>query len=276
MSEGTQTSRLPVTEAMELAAFRDVFHAAPPELAARHGIEIRELDGVTLTAVREHPSSSMLERAVGVGIETPADEETLEAICEWFDERGTDLFVPLAPGARPDELADWLARRGFEPAWAWMKFLRGVDPLPEESERVRVEPAGPEQADEFGRIVATVFAMPEFTAGWLAALVGRPGWTIHLAWDGRTAAGAAALYVEDRAGYLGFGAVLPEHRGKGAQRALLAARIRAAAKLGCGLLVTETGARVPGKPDFSYRNILRAGFEEQYERPNYVRRAASA
>jgi hypothetical protein len=40
------------------------------------------------------------------------------------------------------------------------------------------------------------------------------------------------------------------------------------------MLVTETGVREPGKAAFSYANILQAGFEEQYVRPNYVRRAA--
>ena len=84
----------------------------------------------------------------------------------------------------------------------------------------------------------------------------------HLAWDGATPVGAAGIYVEGRAGYLTFGSVLPEHRGKGAQRALFAARIREAATLGCELLVTETGAREPGKAAFLYVNILRAGFEE--------------
>jgi GNAT superfamily N-acetyltransferase len=124
--------------------------------------------------------------------------------------------------------------------------------------------------------VAAAFAMPPWAGQWLAALYGRRGWTLQLAWDGDTPVGASGLYVEGGAGYLLLGSVLPEHRGKGAQGALLAARIDAAAELGCEVLVTETGAREPGKPDFSYANILRAGFEEQYVRPNYVRRAARA
>ena len=36
-------------------------------------------------------------------------------------------------------------------------------------------------------------------------------------------------------------------------------------------MVTETGALVEGKPSNSYRNILRAGFELDYERANYLR-----
>ena len=35
-------------------------------------------------------------------------------------------------------------------------------------------------------------------------------------------------------------------------------------------MTTETGEHVEGKPDQSYRNILRAGFREAYLRPNWL------
>ena len=69
--------------------------------------------------------------------------------------------------------------------------------------------------------------------------------------------------------WLGIAATVPGFRRRGAQTALLAARIRRASELGCTLLVTETGEAVDGRPAGSYRNILRAGFEPRYLRPNY-------
>jgi hypothetical protein len=48
-------------------------------------------------------------------------------------------------------------------------------------------------------------------------------------------------------------------------------RIDAAAARGARLAVTETGERVPDKPSGSYRNILRAGFEEVYLRRHWLR-----
>jgi hypothetical protein len=71
-------------------------------------------------------------------------------------------------------------------------------------------------------------------------------------------------------GWLGIAATVPEHRRKGAQGAILAARIEAAAAAGCEVVVTETGEPVDGQPGASYRNIARAGFEAQYVRPNYL------
>jgi GNAT superfamily N-acetyltransferase len=78
------------------------------------------------------------------------------------------------------------------------------------------------------------------------------------------------LFVHGDTAWLGLGATLPEARGRGSQSALLARRIALAGELGCSLCVTETGESVVGRPSTSHRNILRAGFREQYLRPNYA------
>jgi len=112
--------------------------------------------------------------------------------------------------------------------------------------------------------------MPPNFAPWLAQLPGRQGWYCFVAYDGAEPAATGALYVHEDIGWFGIGATLPEHRRRGAQTAILAARIRRAAEVGCTLAVTETGELVEDRPANSYRNILRAGFEPQYLRANYV------
>ena len=104
----------------------------------------------------------------------------------------------------------------------------------------------------------------------LARLARRNGWQCFVAFDGDSPAGAGALFVCGRVGWSGIGATLPEHRGKGGQSALLAARINAAAEAGCEIVVTETGEPVDDMPNGSYRNIVRAGFEPVYVRRNYL------
>ena len=100
------------------------------------------------------------------------------------------------------------------------------------------------------------------------AVVDRPGWTWLVAWSGDDAAGVDALFAHGEVGWLGFGATRPEHRGRGAQGAILAGRIERARELGLLRLVTETGAPREDGPGPSYRNILRAGFREIEVRPN--------
>ena len=59
------------------------------------------------------------------------------------------------------------------------------------------------------------------------------------------------------------------YRGRGAQSAILAARIEDARRQGCATVVTETGELEDDRPSSSYRNIVRAGFREAGVRPNY-------
>jgi GNAT superfamily N-acetyltransferase len=81
------------------------------------------------------------------------------------------------------------------------------------------------------------------------------------------------MLVEEGIAEFGIAATLEEARGHGCQTALLHRRICDAAEAGCHTLFVETGERVPGRPSASYRNILRAGFEEAYLRPNWQRSA---
>jgi ribosomal protein S18 acetylase RimI-like enzyme len=255
-------------ERVELAGWAEVWAAAPPELAARHGIEAARIGSALCTAISEQPST-MLNRVVGLGLDEPATDDDLDAIEAFFARHGQEFYVSLNRKARPRDLPDRLEGRGFTTAYAWMKFTRGPEAPPAVDSPLRVEPADAEHGADFGDVVTAGYGLEPFTAAWLAELP-KSNWRCYLAYDGDEPAGAAALYVHDGAGYLGFAATRPEHRRKGAQGALLAKRIRDAVEAGCTTLVTETGERIPMKPSDSYRNILRFGFEEAYLRPNYL------
>ena len=129
-----------------------------------------------------------------------------------------------------------------------------------------------DDADEWAAVVTAGYGLPEESATRLAAAPGSGGWTAFLARDGDEPAAAAAVWVDPPAAYFGFAATLPEHRGKGAQGALFAARIERALALGCTTLVTETGELRDGSPSSSYRNILRLGFEPRHVVANRLHR----
>lgn len=231
-------------------------------LAAYRGIsDTTEVAGAVVLCVPEAPGSPMLNRVVGLGVDEPATETGLdEAICEFPP--GTTFYVGVAPDAQPPELSDWLDARGLEPGWGWMQFRRGVD-LPSVPTSgvsvVDVETAA--QRAAFARIVRVGYGLPAAVEPRIARAP-EAGWECLLAVDGDEPAGAAGIYVSEGAGYLGFAATLPEHRGKGAQTALLIERIGRADAAGCDVVLTETGERRDDLPSSSYRNILRAGFEE--------------
>ncbi len=230
-----------------------------------------ELDGVTVLRADAAPGSAMLNRIVGLGVETPATEEALDAALAAMGD-DVDCYVVVTPEARPGEFPDWLRDRHLEPGWGWMSFRRGPEDSPERPTSLTLQRVGVDEAEAFGRIVATGYGLPEPAIGW-AARAHTLGWDCWLALDGEVPVAAAGLFVSEGVGYLGFAATLPEHRRTGGQGALLGERIRHARTRGCDVLVTETGERRDGLPSNSYRNILRAGFTEVAVRANWLRPA---
>jgi GNAT superfamily N-acetyltransferase len=248
------------TEAAEIEALRSMFAAVPADVASELGAS--SLDLAEAIAVQVRFLSGLTEANHALGISTA---EQLDRLPGFYGE--TAYAVSPAPSA---DLDIELRRRRYEPGYAWMKFARGTGSPPRVETELHVVEAGPAAASDFGRTVVEGSRLPPRFAGWLAKLPGRDGWQCFVAYDGDEPAGAGALFVCGSACWAGFAATRPEFRRRGAQGAILAARIRRAAELGCTLVVTETGELVDDRPSESYRNILRAGFEPQYLRANYM------
>jgi GNAT superfamily N-acetyltransferase len=221
----------------------DAFAAAP----ARFGFTAQDVGGATCFRASDIPSRE-LNRVHGT-VAVPA------AVLAHYD-GGAHIVCGESPG---------LVEHGYTPGYAWMKFARPTDPGAAAPTELVVEQVGPQGAMDFARPVRFGFGMPELMEAWLREIPGRPGWSCLVAYDGEHPVGAGALFVDGDHGWCGLGATLPEARGRGAQSAILAARVALAARQGATTVVTETG--VGGGP--SYRNILRAGFTERYERPNF-------
>jgi GNAT superfamily N-acetyltransferase len=250
----------------DLAAYRDLWRAAPADVAGRHGVGLHEVAGAVCLGCASMSGAPILNHVFGVGLRAPAGDAELDEIQRFYDGLGAAYSVAVDPAATG--LAGLLERRGFSESRPWMTFRRrpGGDPA---QEGLRIEEAGASRAEAFGAIVAAAFEMPPDFAGWMAALADRPGWTALLALDGDEPVGAGALFVDGRAAWLGMGATIPEHRGRGAQGALFAERLRRAEELGLDAVLTETGAPVGDEgPGPSYRNMLRFGFAEVALRPN--------
>lgn len=231
-------------------------------LAASRAISTAILTpGAIVLRVPQAPRSPMLNRIVGLGVERPATEADVDEALDAMG-RGVTFYVAVAPSSRPARLTDWLRDRGLAPGWGWMSFGRSTqDPVSVHTTLRIAEVADAHARAAFARVVRVSYDLPEAAEPWLATVPER-GWRCWIALDGDEAVGAAGLFAAEGTAYLGLAGTLPAHRGRGAQNALLAARVRAAAEHGCALVVTETGERHDDRPSGSYRNILRAGFRE--------------
>lgn len=214
------------------------------------------------------PASPMLNRVAGLGLREPATEAALDAIAELM--RGVRHYVAVSPRARPTSLGERLAARGYSPGWGWMQFSRGVDDVPAADTALEIVALPPARSEAFGRVVVSTFGLPATVVDWIADVPAHPEWHGFAALDGGELVATGAVHVAPPFATLSFGATAETHRGRGAQGAILAARIRRARELGCTVVLTETGERLPDRPSQSYRNILRAGFAERYVVANWL------
>lgn len=268
-SSSLSAAEIAQIEMIERDAWLDMFAAPSKEVAAKLGLEHRALDGGALLISRTL-DNLQFNRLASLGVTAPVREETFDAAIAAFGNAGVrNWVVHVAEGAT--SLLELCRRRGLVPhARTWAKFVRGPD-KPEARTSLAIERIGREDAAAFGSVASKAFGMPPLTAEWLASIVGRPRWHCFMACEGGVPIAAGVAFIDGKAAWLGIGGTLASHRGRGAQSALLAARIEAAAREGCTVLTTETGVPHPGEAAPSYGNIQRAGFRLAYARPNFCR-----
>ncbi|HVS25645.1 MAG TPA: GNAT family N-acetyltransferase [Gammaproteobacteria bacterium] len=257
-------------DSIEARAMADMYAAAPSALELR----VETIAGTTLLIAPRIPVS-YFNRAIGLGVFEPATQAALDAIVERFAAAGAaDYWLHLNPVAKPVQLTEWLGARGFAPPprRTWAKFLRGPEPYAARPSSLSVRQASPHDAAAIAQTVCAAFGMPPALAPWFAALVGRPGWRFVVAEAEGKIAATGAAFIDGETAWLGVGATVAEQRNRGAQTALLAARIALAADLGCTVLATETGESIAGEVNPSLNNIRRAGFVQVCSRANYAPR----
>jgi GNAT superfamily N-acetyltransferase len=258
-------------DAVERRFWRDIWESMPADAAAEHGVELRRFGPVQATSAAGVPQARMLNLVLGADQPGVVRDGHLAAAVEWMRSRRVDAYIPVTAGLPEAAGAtDWLAAHGCEEGYGWMKFVRDAHPPRfEASDAVEVVALDGSKQEPFGMIAATGFGLPAWAAGFFAGLPGREGWRCYVARVEGTAQACAAMLVERGVAEFGVAATLEAARGHGCQLALLRRRILDAVDAGCRTLFIETGERIPDRPSISYRNILRAGFEEAYRRPNW-------
>jgi hypothetical protein len=257
-------------EAAERDAFVDLWSVVPPAAREAFGFAARRVgDGVMLQA--PGLQSLMMNRLLGYGLAHPPDAAELDAAIADLTAAGSPWAIQVPPWATALAALAAACRLVPHPR-AWMRFVRGNEPVTSQEGALAVRPVAAGEAEAFGTVFCAAFGLPPALGPWAAALPARPRWRCFLAWDGEVPAGTGALFLGDgEVGWLGMGGVLGPHRGRGGQTALLAARIEAGRAEGCRHFTVETGVALPGEAAPSYRNILAAGFREAWRRENLHR-----
>jgi ribosomal protein S18 acetylase RimI-like enzyme len=178
----------------------------------------------------------------------------------------TARVLPLAGAGT---LQRRLAARGFEADALDPVFVRALDDLPPVPGHVRVAARG--DFDAWCRVASHTGGdgdgRPERIAA-LRAQFADERFQLFLARERGEAVAAGALFVHDGLAVMAYACTLPEQRGRGHQRALIAARLAAAKSAGALLAVSLPEVRGP-----SQSATLGSGFQLAFHRALWVPRA---
>lgn len=260
-------------EAIETEAWTELFTGGEEAIRARAGVGLARIGGLLAASAASYDVLA-LNRVIGRAPDDASaiDPATLDLLLDHYRLLGVRrAFLPWPPPP-PGARAGWeLDRRGIRPYNRWIKLARDAAPAPPVRSELVAEPLGAGDRAAFEEVLAAGFGdWPRPVAALWGALVGRPGWhCFGVRRRGRMVA-VGGLLIRGGAAWFGPAATAPDHRGGGAQKVLLAARIETARAAGCRRLVVETAEPAPDRPVPSFHNVLRMGFEIAYRRENYL------
>jgi hypothetical protein len=202
--------------------------------------------------------------------ERPTDRD-LDAIERFFTSRGSQVFHEVSPHAGVDVFS-MLTRRGYKPIeisnvlYQELQGAQGARGAQGAESALRVRQIEKHEAGVYGGISVRGWSeMPEvipFIHGFaLSSVEVASCFVAEL--DGEPIANAA-MFMHGGVALLAGASTVPEGRRKGAQQALLDARLRAAAARGCDLAMVVTAAG-----SASQRNSERNGFKVAYTRTKW-------
>ena len=204
------------------------------------------------------------------GAEPGLEPAGIAQLVERFHAAGVSrFFVWLSPGPGMDKVRGWLAEAGFAPRMQWTRYptlyRASLEPAAFRT-MLQVREVGPDEVRAARRDLGD-FMWCEFERS-----AGKDGFHHFMAYDGARPVAVGALAVFERMGHLTAAATDERDRQRGAQSALIAARIDKARALGCTVLTVETLTML----EHSMRNLHRAGFHVAYEKEVYEWRGDDA
>ena len=212
-------------------------------------------------------AGSPLTQTFGLGLFARPGPGDLDALERFYRERSAPVFHEVSPLADAVVL-ELLPRRGYSPVELTSVMFRSIargDERPALAAGVEARPIRDGEEALWSEVASGGWRdYPElapFVREAAFVMAARPNGCLFLTEIGGRAVAAGALTLFENVALLAGASTLPEARGRGAQNALLAARLEFAAERRCDLAMM---CALPGSP--SQRNAERHGFRIAYTR----------
>ncbi|HEY2880629.1 hypothetical protein [Nocardioides sp.] len=262
-----------LAERTEAIAMRRIVDDQTPAVRAQLDLSSHDAADGVHTVVVQDPMWGYWNKALGF-CET-LSEATVAEVLERARERGVPALSMLVQArVVPDDWEAVTTRHALTQGTMFVKLFGPAEPRTVDTD-LRISRLDAEHAEEFVRIMAAGFgfdASPDAFAMFDGAQYFDGDWATYGAWDGESLIAVARMMcVPETSSVALFGAAtLPEGRNRGAQGALLDARIREARDRGLRFASAETFAETEEIRNPSLHNMRRAGLTEVHARPSWV------
>ncbi|TPI66167.1 hypothetical protein [Mesorhizobium sp. B2-8-9] len=266
-------------ERAEVAAWLDLYEAAPADLAARQGLTIDKDGDLVWTTCTTIPFIHF-NCVKNIGVDGPATEEQVDTLLAHYRDAGIRRpWFYTNPHTEPSRLRCWLEARGMQQQGGWERIYRDATPLADEPlfpsdplipvDDLVIEEVTPRTASEWASFIDAKYRLP--TSPWLMALVDRKGWHHYMLKRRGAVAAVRSLFISDGAAWSGIDAPVPGIMAPSFDLdAMLGERlVRDGIAAGAKLIVADIEAPRPDRDGPAYRNYDRLGFKLAYLRNHY-------
>ncbi|MCE7985281.1 MAG: hypothetical protein DYG89_29255 [Caldilinea sp. CFX5] len=262
-------------ELCEVNAWRDMYAAMPADFAHQFGLEIRQVQQVTLTRCRQIPFVHF-NCVKNLGMNTPANEALVDELIAIYRAADVQSFTFYhIPHCQPPALREWFEERGFHAQGGWDRIYRNNVDLDQArvqpNEDFVVEKVTKATGAEWAGYIDTIYGLP--TTPWLLALVGRPGWHHYLLRKGAEIVAVRTMYLHtDGMAWLGIDAPVPGLMAPSYELDLQLCRaiVLEGIALGARYFVGDIEAPTPQMDTPAYHNFAALGFQRPYFRSHYT------
>ncbi len=213
--------------------------------------------------------SSPVTQTFGLGMFGPVTARDLDRIEAFFKQKQAPVFHEVSPHAGVEFFAT-LVERGYRPVELTSVMYRSLDAFSDDAfsatqQRIPVRVIREDERSLWAQVMAAGWAETPGLTGFLldlgAAIVQKTNTQAFLAEIDGAPVAAASISIHNGVALLAGASTIPHARKKGAQSALLDARLRYAVNQGCHLAMMGAA---PGSG--SQRNAERNGFRIAYTR----------
>lgn len=208
----------------------------------------------------------VLNKVTCLGYDKRIDQNLIDEISSFFSGRKGLYALQISNDVADDRTVSLLIDNGYSHKSNWNRFYRNAEPLECRNSKLIVKEIGKEFAEVFSDIILNTFGLPAELNVLMYSYFGKKNWKHFIAFENEIPAAGASLFLNGETAWIGMAATLTEHRNKGAQGALLSARIDAARNAGCKFIAVETA-----EDNASFRNMLRYGFILLNKKQNFVK-----